>query len=90
MVRDGHAGVLVSGEWVGARLPAPVFVEENGGYLPDVVVWLDVSNDHLLGMRLVEPGDDAALVACLEEGIARAGRPRRIRGARRPPRRAGE
>ncbi len=68
-------------EWVGGRLPAPVYVGE--GDTPsrvDVVLWVEYPADLIVGLHMTTPDqEDASLAALLQQAMESplAGRPRR-------------
>jgi hypothetical protein len=68
-------------EWVGGRLSAPFFVTDRAEpYRPEIVVWLDLYDDLVVGQDVVGPENTAdavgrTLVAAMEHPLA--GPPRR-------------
>ena len=58
--------------WVGGRIAAPLFIEDRGGYQADLVVWLDVTRDLVVGMQLFHPSEPDSIIAdVLRQTLAR-------------------
>ena len=57
-------------EWVGGRLPAPMFIEEKGGYQPDIILWMDATRDLIVGSNIVHPSEPPrAITDCLSQAL---------------------
>jgi hypothetical protein len=46
----------VAEEWVGGRRLMPSYVLEDGPYRPELVIWLDVTNDLIVATEVLKPG----------------------------------
>jgi len=61
---------MAATEWVGGRSQAPLFIEEDGGFQADVVVWMDATEDLVLGIEVVTPSaPDSVLVDVLRKAL---------------------
>ena len=47
----------VAEEWVGGRRLLPSYVMEDKPYRPELVMWLDVTNDLIVGSKAFKPGE---------------------------------
>jgi hypothetical protein len=72
-------------EWVGGRRRSSFFVEEGGGYRPDIILWLELPAGVVVGSTLLEPGEPPrAFARSLRDAMRQplagsARRPARIR-----------
>ena len=67
-------------EWVGGRRLMPSYVMEDKPYRPELVIWLDVTNDLIVGSEALKPGEPLSVEAeLLASAMKRpmAGKPRR-------------
>lgn len=68
-------------EWVGGRVPSPMFVQSRGGFQADIIVWLDTTRDLIVGMEPVHPSDpDSRIVDVLRNALRKP-----LAGPKRPP-----
>jgi hypothetical protein len=68
-------------EWVGGRIAAPLFVEDRGGFQADLILWMDVTRDLVVGMEVVHPDDpDSKVAAVFEQALRKP-----MAGPKRPP-----
>ncbi|MSP25597.1 MAG: hypothetical protein EXR75_10610 [Myxococcales bacterium] len=75
----------IAREWIGGRLAAPIYITEGTPYRPEMILWLEVPENLVVGYMLLEhmllePNAPAVtvlqtLMTALEK--PRAGRPRR-------------
>jgi len=81
--RDRRAERMRAGEWVGGRFSAPYYVDEGDPYRPDIVLWIDATNDLIVGLHMDRPpvSDDevAAVVVRTLAGPVAVPSPARIR-----------
>lgn len=69
----------VAEEWVGGRRLMPSYVMEDKPYRPELVIWLDVTNDLIVGSEVFKPGEPLSAEAeLLATAMKRpmAGKPR--------------
>jgi hypothetical protein len=72
-------------EWVGGILPFPAMVLEPAPHRPDLIVFLSVEEDLVVGTALIDPSDpevsfgEALLQTIAEPAIGAPRRPRRLR-----------
>ena len=69
----------VAEEWVGGRRLMPSYVMEDVPYRPELVIWLDVTNDLIVGSEAFKPGEPLSVEAeLLATAMKRpmAGKPR--------------
>ncbi|MFH0903365.1 MAG: SEC-C metal-binding domain-containing protein, partial [Pseudomonadota bacterium] len=72
---------MTTTEWVGGRIAAPLFVEDKGGYQPDVVVWMDATRDLVVGLEMVHPSEpDSAVAEVLRRTLRKP-----MAGPKKPP-----
>jgi len=55
-------GLRVADEWIGGRASMPAYVMEEGGFRPEIVLWLDATNDRIVGSELGKPGQPLDVV----------------------------
>ncbi len=84
--RSGRRPGAVKREWVGGRLSPPFYVTEGEPYRPEMVVWLELPDDLVVGNALAAPGKEVSLGQTLIEAMRRPAvgpprRPARIRVA---------
>lgn len=70
----------IAREWIGGRLAAPIYITEGTPYRPEMILWLELPENLLVGYKVLEPNAPAATVlqtlrTALEKPLA--GRPRR-------------
>lgn len=56
-------GLHVAEEWVGGRVLMPSYVMEDEPFRPELVVWLDVAHDQVVGTDMCRPGENASALA---------------------------
>ena len=69
----------VAEEWVGGRRLMPSYVMEDKPYRPELVIWLDVTNDLILASEVLKPGEPLSVEAELLASAMKtpmAGKPR--------------
>ena len=69
----------VAEEWVGGRRLMPSYVMEDKPYRPELVIWLDVTNDLIVGSEAFKPGEPLSVEAELLASAMKtpmAGKPR--------------
>lgn len=49
-------------EWVGGRASMPAYVMEGGPFRPEIVLWLDATNDLIVGSELGKPGQPVDVI----------------------------
>jgi len=67
-------------EWVGGRLYAPAYITEDEPYRPEIILWLELPDELVVGSELVDPnGPPMSFAATLLDAMAApmVGRPRR-------------
>lgn len=78
--RSKGAEKTTATEWVGGRLVAPMYVTEGMPFRPEIIIWLEVPADRIVGYRLLDPSEPAvAFSQTLLDAFERpmAGQPRR-------------
>ena len=71
--------LTVAEEWVGGRRLMPSYVMEDQPYRPELVMWLDVTNDLILASEAFKPGEPLSVEAELLASAMKtpmAGKPR--------------
>ncbi|MHC4946545.1 MAG: YecA family protein, partial [Planctomycetota bacterium] len=72
--------IAVTPEWVGGRLLAPAYITEDAPYRPEIIIWLELPDDLVVGSEMVDPnGPPMSFAASLLDAMAAplVGRPRR-------------
>lgn len=57
--RGQGAGTQVR-EWVGGRLTAPVYISEPKPFRPEIILWLELPDDLIVGHALIDPSSPPA------------------------------
>jgi hypothetical protein len=76
---DRHAPPIAAGEWVGGQLAAPAYVTAGEPYRVEVVLWLELPDDVVVGTEVVNPQAAVSVAQILVRTMAQplVGPPRR-------------
>ena len=83
----GHEPESRVQEWVGGRITLPVYIAEPQPFRPEIVLWLELPDDIIVGHELIDPSgppvsfSEALLQAAASPLAGPPRRPRRIRVA---------
>ena len=77
--RNRHPSPIDAGEWVGGQLPAPAYVTAGDPYRVEIILWLEVPGDVVVGTEVVDPRAPASVTQILVRSMAQplVGPPRR-------------
>ena len=70
---------ITAGEWVGGQLPAPACVTAGDPYRVELILWLEVPGDVVVGTEVVDPHAPASVTQILVRSMLQplVGPPRR-------------
>ncbi len=76
--RKSRAPVQRQLEWIGARFLAPLYVMEGGPRRPEMILWLELPTELIVGMHVIDPKEPLSFGEILRHALARpiAGAPR--------------
>ena len=59
--KERHRPPITAGEWVGGQLPAPAYVTTGDPYRVELILWLEMPGDDVVGTEVVDPHAPASV-----------------------------